>query len=97
LNHTDRIFGDGNDARDFEQTTIDGHYDIQDLGQTHFGDLWLIGHYSYRILPWLIVGTNLKLRNEIRVWQRIGMGFGMDLGAYFNPMDHYRYGAVGLS
>ena len=96
LNHTIGFSVIGT-TQGFEQTTIDSHYDIQDLGQTHFGDLWLIGHYSYRILPWLIVGTNLKLRNEYEFGNGSGWGFGMDLGAYFNPMDHYRYGDVGLS
>ena len=75
----------------------DGNYQILPDGEATFGDLWFIGHYSYRILPWLIVGTNLKLRNENEFNDGSGWGFGVDIGAYFNPMDHYRYGDLGFS
>ncbi len=75
----------------------DGNYQILPDGEATFGDLWFIGHYSYRILPWLIVGTNLKLRNENEFNDGSGWGFGADVGAYFNPMDHYRYGDLGFS
>ena len=71
--------------------------DIVTSGTTHFGDLWIIGHYSYRIMPWLVLGANLKLRNESEFSDGSGWGFGMDIGAYFNPMDHYRYGDLGFS
>ena len=67
------------------------------MGRRTFGDYWFIGHYSWRILPWFIVGTNLKLRYESEFGMGSGWGFGADLGVYFNPMDHYRYGDLGFS
>jgi TolA-binding protein len=72
-------------------------YQMVPDGQANYGDLWFIGHYSWRILPWFVAGTNLKLRNQNEFGLGSGWGFGMDLGVYFNPMDHYRYGDLGFS
>jgi tetratricopeptide (TPR) repeat protein len=98
LNHTIGLSLIGT-TQGIDKTRIgDGpSYDMISDGGANYGDLWLIGHYSYRILPWFIVGTNLKLRNEYEFGNGTGWGFGADVGFYFNPLDHYRYGDVGLS
>ena len=96
LNHTIGLSLIGT-TQGMTHTTIGNGGEIVASGTTHFGDLWIIGHYSYRILPWLVLGTNLKLRNESEFGDGSGWGFGMDIGAYFNPMDHYRYGDLGFS
>jgi tetratricopeptide (TPR) repeat protein len=70
---------------------------ITRLGTVRFGDMWYIIHYSWRALPWLVLGANLKARNERQFDQGSDWGFGGDLGFYFNPIDHYRYGDVGFS
>jgi TolA-binding protein len=65
-----------------------------------FADIWLIPHYSIRIIPSLSLGVNLKLRIEQQFSKdRIGISQipGLDLGAYWNPIDHYRFGDLGLS
>ncbi len=62
-----------------------------------FGDIWYIGHYSWRVLPWLVCGANLKARSVRQYDQGSAWGFGGDLGFYLNPLDHYRYGDVGFS
>ena len=65
-------------------------------GSVSFGDMWFIGHYSFKLFPWFMLGTNIKML----VQQQFGsnsLGVGADLGAYFNPLDHYRYGDLGIS
>jgi TolA-binding protein len=64
-----------------------------------FMDLWFIPHYSIRVMPWLCLGASLKIRrvNEFNIqkgWSQIP---GLDVGAYVNPLDHYRFGDVGFS
>jgi len=65
--------------------------------QLQFADMWLIGNYGVRVLPWLMLGTNLKFRYQNQFGSNRGYGFGMDAGVYFNPIDHYRFGDVGVS
>ena len=67
-------------------------------GNSRFQDLWLIGSYGIRILPWAMLGTNLKYRIQNQFGKMKYASFpGLDLGFYFNPMDHYRFGDVGFS
>jgi tetratricopeptide (TPR) repeat protein len=96
LNHTIGFSLMGT-TQGIDKSYIDNNYQIQPNGEATYGDLWFIGHYSWRILPWFIAGTNLKLRNENEFGAGSGWGFGADVGFYFNPMDHYRYGDLGLS
>ncbi|KMQ52685.1 TPR-domain containing protein [Chitinispirillum alkaliphilum] len=73
-------------------------------GSAQFGstkpyqDTWLIGNYGVRVMPWLMLGANLKFRTQNQfgnsVWGTIP---GLDLGVYLNPFDHYRYGDLGFS
>ncbi len=65
---------------------------------TRYSDTWFVGHYGVRILPWLMAGTNVKLRLQnqfdsftLSNWPSV------DVGAYFNPIDHYRMGDLGFS
>jgi TolA-binding protein len=97
LNHTVGVSLIGTDAS-IEKTEIQADGTIkQNMGEARFGDLWVIGHYSLRLLPWFIVGTNLKLRSVNQFGAGRNNGFGMDLGFYFNPLDHYRWGDLGFS
>ncbi len=91
-----------------ERTKLDPSGGIQpDLsgGGDHFQDVWFIGNYSWRILPQLVLGTNLKIRmqnqfGDLRVSlpSQKGPGApGLDLGVYYNPLDHYRFGDLGFS
>jgi tetratricopeptide (TPR) repeat protein len=73
-------------------------YKIVSDGDARFQDYWLMGHYSIRVLPWLMLGTNLKYRIQNQFgdvhWANIP---GIDLGIYLNPLDHYRFGDLGFS
>jgi tetratricopeptide (TPR) repeat protein/opacity protein-like surface antigen len=62
-----------------------------------YDDIWTVLHYSWRVLPWFVVGTNVKFRYERQFEDNGDLGVGGDVGMYFNPLDHYRYGDVGLS
>jgi TolA-binding protein len=68
----------------------------KDTGQSRFLELWVIGHYSYRILPWLSVGANPKFVAQNQ-FEKYSYGFGLDVGFYANIFDHYRYGDLGVS
>ncbi len=65
--------------------------------QLHFGDMWFVGHYSWRVKPWLMIGVNVKARSMDQYEKGTQWGFGGDLGVYWNPLDHYRYGDLGVS
>ncbi len=56
-------------------------------------------HYSYRIFPFLMVGANLKFRLQNQFGENIAFSHvpGVDLGVYWNPIDHYRLGDLGFS
>ncbi len=89
---------------DFEKSAIDPQSNIIPLGEDEHRERWLIGHYSFRVLPWLSIGCNPKV-----VFQRqpalilgedrgdLSYGFGLDIGAYANMFDHYRFGDLGVS
>jgi|WetSurMetagenome_2_1015567.scaffolds.fasta_scaffold67063_1 hypothetical protein len=70
---------------------------IRDYGPADFGDNWFIGHYAWRIRPWLVAGGNLKLRYKSKFGLSEQFAVGADLGVYVNPMDHFRYGDLGFS
>ncbi|MBN1307772.1 MAG: hypothetical protein JXA18_07640 [Chitinispirillaceae bacterium] len=81
-----------------DKTEIDEFGTIRPRGKGHFQDVWFIGNYSWRLLPELAVGTNLKLRLQNQFGEfRVSHIPGTDLGVYYNPIDHYRFGDVGLS
>jgi tetratricopeptide (TPR) repeat protein len=98
LNHTlgiSWVYSGGS----IDRTTIDTRdgYTIDNSGEASFQDLWIVGHYSWRILPWLIAGTNVKLRHEDKFQDGAQWAVGADLGVYINPMDHFHYGDLGFS
>jgi TolA-binding protein len=62
-----------------------------------YGDAWYVLHYSWRILPWFVTGANFKIRDVGKYDQGDAVGVGGDLGFYFNPIDHYRFGDLGFS
>ena len=70
------------------------------LGSASYQDIWLIPSYGFRVLPWLMVGGNLKMRfeNQFENSYRVSTP-GVDLGIYFNPFDSYRdwMGDLGFS
>src|SRR5271157_1103599 len=99
LNHTIGLSWIGTGST-IDRTTIDPNdatNTIRDLGEANFGDNWFVGHYSWRILPWFIAGTNLKLRYESKFGMSQQLAVGADVGVYINPMDHFRYGDLGFS
>jgi TolA-binding protein len=67
----------------------------------YYMDLWPMLHYSLRVIPSVAVGANLKFRyiNQFNIKGRKGLNSipGIDLGVYWNPLDHYRFGDLGLS
>jgi len=85
-----------------KKTEIEGSdastYRIVSKGTARYQDFWFIGHYGVRVMPWLMLGTNVKYRVQNQYGE---MNFatvpGVDLGIYFNPLDHYRFGDIGFS
>jgi len=72
--------------------------DFEDIGSVSYQDLWVIGNYSYRIIPWLVVGANAKMRTQLQFGESAVSGVpGLDVGVYLNPIDHYRFGDLGVS
>jgi len=68
-------------------------------GQTvTYQDLWFIGNYGVRVLPWLMLGANVKLRTQAQFGTNaVSKVPGLDVGVYINPFDHYQYGDLGIS
>ena len=97
LNHTLGV-SVVNSGGSIDRTSIgaDG-YTINTGGEASFQDVWIVGHYSWRILPWLIAGTNVKLRHEDKFQEGAQWAAGLDLGVYINPMDHFHFGDLGFS
>jgi TolA-binding protein len=80
------------------RTTIDPDDGTIVVGSnTHFQDVWPIINYSYRIRPELSLGANVKMRIQNQFDEFRVSTPGIDLGAYYNPLDHYRFGDLGLS
>ena len=50
-----------------------------------FGDVWFVGHYSWKALPWLVGGVNLKVRDVRQYDKGNAWGVGGDVGIYINP------------
>lgn len=80
---------------EFEKTKIENGVIVDD-GTGAFMELWFVPHYSFRILPWLSAGLNVKfvVQNQ---FGEARMGIGGDLGFYATVFDHYRFGDFGLS
>ena len=67
-------------------------------GIVSYQDLWLIGNYGVRVMPWLMLGANVKLRTQAQFGvNAISKVPGLDVGVYINPLDHYQYGDLGIS
>ncbi|GBU20648.1 hypothetical protein R80B4_00527 [Fibrobacteres bacterium R8-0-B4] len=64
-----------------------------------YQDLWFIGNYGVRVMPWLMLGANVKLRSQTQFegGQVVSRVPGLDVGVYINPLDHYQYGDIGIS
>ncbi|NLP02222.1 MAG: tetratricopeptide repeat protein [Fibrobacter sp.] len=86
-------------SRGIVEKTVDGPGNNPiDLGAVSFQDLWAIGNYGVRVLPWLMLGTNVKLRIQNQYGNMsVSHIPGLDLGIYLNPLDHYRFGDLGIS
>ena len=75
----------------------DGEADLSG-GQVSYQDLWFVGNYSYRVLPWLVLGGNVKLRSQAQFGKAAFSSVpGLDVGVYINPIDHYQWGDLGIS
>ncbi|HAJ79908.1 MAG TPA: hypothetical protein DCO75_09060 [Fibrobacteres bacterium] len=92
LNHTFGITIIGNGTNIMETNV-----DMNSLGTGSYSDIWYVLQYSWRVRPWLVLGTNVKIREERQYDAGDGWGAGADLGVYVNPIDHFRYGDIGLS
>ena len=63
-----------------------------------YQDLWMIGNYGVKVLPWFWAGANVKMRTQTQFGENaVSKIPGMDVGVYFNPIDHYRLGDLGIS
>jgi tetratricopeptide (TPR) repeat protein len=96
LNHTFgvTIIGTGSSIEGRSMETPD---QMKSIGNMRFGDMWYIVHYAWRIMPWLVGGVNVKVRDVRQYNEGNAWGVGGDIGFYFNPVDHYRYGDIGVS
>jgi TolA-binding protein len=69
--------------------------------KSYFQDAWIIPSYGMKLLPWLMIGANAKLRVEKQFFGKLKISSlpGLDLGAYINPLDNYRdlIGDLGFS
>jgi len=75
-----------------------GASDFVDMGSVSYQDLWVIGNYSYKLRPWLVLGANAKMRTQLQFGQSAVSGVpGLDVGVYLNPIDHYHLGDLGIS
>jgi len=80
-----------------DSTTVDGDR-ISPAGiSVGFGDMWFVGHYSIKLMPWLSIGGNLKFRDVKQFSEGDAWGVGGDVGAYFNPIDNRTLGNLGFS
>ena len=75
-----------------------------DMGQkVYFEDVWVIPSFGTRLLPWLMIGANAKVRLEKQFVRNRKFAIskipGLDVGVYLNPLDSYRdmIGDLGLS
>jgi tetratricopeptide (TPR) repeat protein len=67
-------------------------------GSVSYQDLWIVGNYGVRVLPWLMLGGNLKLRSQTQFGRNAFSKVpGLDVGVYINPIDHYHWGDFGIS
>jgi len=63
-----------------------------------YQDLWFIGNYGVRVMPWLMLGANVKFRSQTQFGKpAFSKVPGLDVGIYINPFDHYQYGDLGIS
>jgi tetratricopeptide (TPR) repeat protein len=70
----------------------------EDGGTVSYQDLWLIGNYGVRVMPWLMLGANVKFRTQTQFGDNAFSKVpGLDIGVYVNPFDHYQYGDIGIS
>jgi tetratricopeptide (TPR) repeat protein len=69
-----------------------------EVSQVAYQDLWAIGNYGVKVLPWFWAGANVKLRTQAQFGKNaVSKIPGLDVGLYFNPIDHYRIGDIGIS
>lgn len=88
------LFGGGT----IKETSFGPNNTLVIKGNSRYQDIWLIGSYGIRVLPWMMLGTNLKYRIQNRFSEvKYANSPGFDLGIYLNPLDHYRFGDVGFS
>ncbi len=73
----------------------------QPMGKTSFEDVWVVPSYGFKVLPWLMLGANAKVRIEKQFMRqrKISKIPGVDIGVYLNPLDNYRdmVGDLGFS
>ena len=80
-----------------ESSTLGSDDQIHPGPNINFGDMWYVGHYSIKLLPWLSLGGNLKVRDIKQFTSGDAWGVGADVGAYFNPIDNSALGNLGFS
>jgi len=81
-----------------DRTDMTEHGTITRVGTSRFQDYWFILNYSWRILPELTIGANVKERLQNQFGShKLSFFPGFDAGVYYNPIDHYIFGDLGLS
>lgn len=73
--------------------------DVEPMGTSNYQDIWVVANYGVRVLPWLMLGANAKMRIQNQFGEDIAFSHipGLDLGVYLNPFDHFRFGDLGFS
>jgi len=85
-------------ARNTMERTRYVNEEVQTLPSVAYQDLWAIANYGVKVLPWFWAGANVKLRTQAQFGNSAFSKVpGLDIGLYFNPIDHYRIGDIGIS
>lgn len=90
-----------NSGSSFQQSTVENDQIIEN-GADWYGEWWVVGHASYRPLPFLSIGANPKMFTQSQnsfqgLKAKQGVGGGLDVGTYLNAFDNYRFGDLGFS
>jgi hypothetical protein len=74
LNHTFgmTIIGNGTNIM---KTDVD----MNSYGTGSYSDIWYVLQYSWRVRPWLVLGTNVKIREERQYDAGDGWGAGAEI------------------
>ncbi len=91
----------------YDKASLDANGDIQSGSTGHYGEQWIVGHASFKVLPFLSVGVNPKVffmtepaagvQSTAVSTDKTMPGWGLDAGLYLDAVDNYRFGNLGFS